>query len=134
MTVNEMIDRVLQGESPYCVLEDNSNTVPAWKPGESVPDGYRVVFGRLVKDTGHNIHPNHVQSTKAWSATANAKSSMDHGEAYRAHLDAAQTHRKSAQAYYSGSKERKQHMAAASAHARAANKHYAEYEKHRDNT
>lgn len=98
--------------------------VPAWKPGQPVPEGYRVVFGRLVKHDGTS-DSYHDPSTKAWKATGTAKTVEDHEEAARLHRAASEAHSQAASDFArmgARSKEKK-HMEAMKQHDSYAFKH-----------
>jgi hypothetical protein len=72
-------------------FQDDPVKVPDWKPGKPVPDGYKVVFGRLARvDTSYQ--PHHVVSTYAWKTSAAAKTGRDHAKAYFAHREARDLH------------------------------------------
>lgn len=97
---------------------------PSWKPGQPVPEGYRVVFGRLVKYDG-KPSSYHDPSTKAWKASSSAHSVEEHREAARLHNSAADIHMKAADDFSrmgARSKEKK-HMEAAQVHHKQAFKH-----------
>jgi len=94
-TIDEMINQVLAGNSTHQVLESVLEAdVPSWKPGEPVPKGYHVVFGKLAKlgTMSPSSARKHVAATKAWSLTASAKTPKDHETASDAHQKAAELH------------------------------------------
>ena len=106
-SVSSLVEQVALGQHPdrvlSSVLEDDTSS---WKPGDPVPKGYRVVFGKLVKKSdasGSNPHSDkaHKLSTKAFSHQHKADTKPDpdgyHSEdAFHAHVDAAAAHRAAA--------------------------------------
>jgi hypothetical protein len=98
--------------------------VPAWKPGQPVPDGYRVVFGRLVKHDGTS-DSYHDPSTKAWKASAAAHTVEEHREAAKLHRAAGDVHSQAADDFSRmGSKSKmRKHMDALKDHQQQAFKH-----------
>lgn len=109
----------------------------SWRPGQPVPSGHRVVFGKLVKVSGSG-HPNgtsaaqvvaHQASTNAWKAHARGHDSRD------AHVVAAEAHAE-ADGKHPGAGHREaadQHLAVVGlskpqrdAHFEKAKKHYAQ--------
>lgn len=94
-----------------------------WTPGQPVPEGYKVVFGKLVKMDGASSY--HDPSTKAWKATSTAKTPEEHKQAANLHQLASDVHSKAADDFSrmgARSKEKK--------HMQAMQQHQKQYFKH----
>ena len=100
---------------------------PSWKPGQPVPHGYHVVFGKLAKKGGaeHAESDNAIRaSTAAYHKSASAKSSQDHAAASKAHRMSAYMHRQAAARLKTiHPKVAGQHVKTASQHDKIASKH-----------
>ena len=93
-----------------------------WHPGDKVPEGYRVVFGKLVKADDSNHHPAHQATSAAYKASSTASTARQHRDAALAHKSAARLH--SAHAHQA-EKQGKTDLAKA---------HRAQQQKHKEHT
>lgn len=102
-----------------------------WKPGDEVPEGYKVVFGKLrkVKPGQHSMHN---PSTNAWKSThvanntkydgtreqweAHHRAHTNHADAYLSNLQAAKN--------TTSPEKKKGYKHAANLHKKAAKEHY----------
>ena len=83
MCIRNLIDEVAKGANPSHVIATFVEG-EEWKPGDPVPDGYMVVFGKLVK--GDKDHKSEDRATRAHSFSTTAHTydhalKTKHGEA-----------------------------------------------------
>jgi hypothetical protein len=77
------------------------STAPAWSPGQKVPAGYMIVFGRLVPTSEANGTLSELTAHKATTAAHNASTKANRSDDPKDHHAAVEAHAKASSAHFS---------------------------------
>lgn len=131
---SKLIEQVVAGKHSRDVLTLREESAPAWKIGQPVPEGHKVVFGKLVKssDVPTGRMHTHNASTAAYKTSAKASGAQSHLHAAAMHYKAAAMHRR-AELNSRDDFDKSEHSYAADKHMDHADSHHEKsgYEGHR---